>query len=50
MHNRLQTGSRGPELLHFGVGFQSPQIKQAPDSPVADRGASTGPRQHLSEQ
>ena len=41
-------------FLHFGVGFQSPQIKEAPVSSVADRGASTSlgerRRQHLSKQ
>ena len=41
-------------FLHFGVGSQSPQIKEAPVSSVADRGAGTGlgkrRRQHLSEQ
>ena len=41
-------------FLYFGVGFQSPQIKEAPVSSVADRGASTGlgerRRQHLSKQ
>ena len=40
-------------FLHLGVGFQSPQIKEAPVSSVADRGASTclgEPRRHLSKQ
>ena len=41
-------------FLHSGVGSQSPQIKEAPVSSVADRGASAGlgepPRHHLSEQ
>ena len=41
-------------FLHFGVGFQSPQIKETPVSSAVDRGASTGlgerRRQHLSKQ
>ena len=40
-------------FLHFGVVFQSPQIKEVPITSVVDRGASTDlgeRRRHLSRQ
>ena len=55
MHNRLQKQEVADQsFLHFGVGFQSPQIKEVPVTSVADRGASTGlgerRRQYFSKQ
>ena len=36
-------------FLHFGVGFQSSQIEEAPISSVADHGASTGLGEHCGQ-